>query len=171
MDGTRLDLDASILELTKQLIAVSDGNMGRVEAMLFAQAHSLDAIYGNLARTAAVQEFLPQIDGLLRLALKAQSQCRATLETLAAIKNPPLVYARQANLTTGPQQINNGTTAPSQAREIENLQSKLLEVQHGERLDIGATGAPGKANPQMAAVGKVERTANSRRKKARIKKR
>lgn len=34
---------------------------------------------------------------------KAQSQCRATLETLAAIKNPPVIYAKQANISNGPQ--------------------------------------------------------------------
>jgi hypothetical protein len=58
------------------------------------------------------------------MALRAQSQCRATLETLAAIKNPPIVYARQANVTTGPQQINNGVASP-RAREIENEQTRF----------------------------------------------
>ncbi len=40
---------------------------------------------------------MPNIEGFMRMALRAQSQCRTTLETLAAIKNPPSVYARQAN--------------------------------------------------------------------------
>ena len=39
----------------------------------------------------------------MRIALKAQSQCRATLETLAAVKNLPVVFARQANIAQGPQ--------------------------------------------------------------------
>jgi hypothetical protein len=30
-----------------------------------------------------------------------------TLETLATIKNPPVVFARQANIAQGPQQVNN----------------------------------------------------------------
>ena len=38
----------------------------------------------------------------MKLALKAQNQCRMTLETLAAIKNPPVIYARQANFANGP---------------------------------------------------------------------
>lgn len=46
-----------------------------------------------------------QIDRFTRLALKAQGQCRATVETLAAIKNPPVVFARQANIAHGPQQV------------------------------------------------------------------
>ena len=40
----------------------------------------------------------------MRMALKAQNQCRMTLETLATIKNPPVVFAKQANTAQGPQQ-------------------------------------------------------------------
>ena len=48
----------------------------------------------------------------LRLALKAQSQCRATLATLAAVKNPqPVAFVRQANIAHGPQQVNNAAAA------------------------------------------------------------
>ena len=43
----------------------------------------------------------------LRLAPKSQAQCRATLETLAEIKNPPTLFAQQANVAHGPQQVNN----------------------------------------------------------------
>jgi hypothetical protein len=46
-----------------------------------------------------------QIDRFTRLALKAQGQCRATIETLALMKNPPTVFARQANIAHGPQQV------------------------------------------------------------------
>ena len=45
--------------------------------------------------------------GYLRVALKAQAQCRATLETLAEMKQPPTLLARQANIAHGPQQVNN----------------------------------------------------------------
>lgn len=46
------------------------------------------------------------------MALKAQAQCRATLETLAEIKNPqPTAFLRQANIAYGPQQVNNGVRA------------------------------------------------------------
>lgn len=34
-------------------------------------------------------------DAFMRTALKAQNQCRMTLETLATINNPPLVFANQ----------------------------------------------------------------------------
>jgi hypothetical protein len=65
-----------------------------------------------------------------RLALNAPSQCPTTLETLAAIKNPPIVYDRQANVTTGPQQADNGD--PSHAPETEIPKAKLS----GDRNDL-----------------------------------
>jgi hypothetical protein len=167
MDGTRLDLQAMIVELTKEVIAVKNGDLGRPEAMLLAQAHSLDAIFGNLARRAAVQESLPQLDGLLRLALKAQSQCRTTLETLATIKNPPSVaFFRQANIAAGPQQVNNGVPAfeASRAREIENTPNGLLEAQYGERLDNETKSPASRANQNLAPMGVFDRAKNGRRK-------
>jgi len=89
--------------------------------------------------------------------LKAQSQCRTTLETLATIKNPSAVaFVRQANIAAGPQQVNNGMQ-PSSARENEIPPSKLLEPINGQRLDTGAALAPRRANQAMEAVGVVNR--------------
>jgi hypothetical protein len=34
----------------------------------------------------------------MRLALKAQAQCTRTIETLAEIKNLPVVFAKQSNI-------------------------------------------------------------------------
>ena len=93
----------------------------------------------------------------MRLALRAQSQCRATLETLAAIKNPPIVYARQANVTTGPQQINNGTAAPSQAREIESEQTQLSGGSHELLQDARASGFESQVNPALETLREIDR--------------
>jgi len=68
--------------------------------------------------------YVPVAEPYLRLALKAQSQSRASIESLAQIKNPPVVYARQAYLANGPQQVNNGVAAP-RAPENEILPSRL----------------------------------------------
>jgi len=43
------------------------------------------------------------------------------LAITAAIRNPPIVYARQANLTTGSQKVSIGTVAPPQARELKDV--------------------------------------------------
>jgi hypothetical protein len=89
----------------------------------------------------------------LRLALKAQSQCRATLETLSAIKNPPVVIAKQANISNGHQQINNGVPA-TRTEKNENTQNELLaEAQHGsETLDTRTTGATISKDKAMATL-------------------
>jgi len=70
--------------------------------MLTSQAHTLDAIFNKMCVLSAanLSKSLDIAERLMRLGLKAQSQARATLETLAQIKSPPVVYARQANVTT-----------------------------------------------------------------------
>ncbi len=96
-----------VAELHEQIDAVNRGDMKRPEAMLFTQAHTLNEVFNGLAKRAFNQENIKRLESFMRLALKAQTQCRATLETLANIKNPPIVYTRQANITSGPQQVNN----------------------------------------------------------------
>ncbi len=156
-----LDLGGLIDSLTEQTRASSDGDLKRAEAMLTTQAHTLDAIFNNLARRAINAEYMDNLDRYLKLALRAQSQCRATWEALATIKNPPVVgYVRQANIAHGPQQVNNASTAPDgapRAGENPNLQNKLLEEKDGERLDPGTACTPGRADPAMATVGEVDR--------------
>lgn len=162
-----LELSGLIDALTTQTKAVTDGDLGRGEAMLAVQAHTLDAVFNNLARRAINAEYMDNLDRYLKLALRAQSQCRATWETLATMKNPPMMgYVRQANIAHGPQQVNNAASTAgdtSRARENADMQSKLLEENSGERLDIGATGASGRANPAMAPLGKGDRTKDAGR--------
>jgi hypothetical protein len=149
-------------EIGLRILEVTKGDMREPERMLMGQAMALQSIFANLANRAALNmgEHLDATERYMRLALKAQAQCRATLETLAILKNPPLVIARQANVTTGPQQINNGMAAPSRAREVENRPNELLEANDGERMDSGATGAASGADPAMAALGTLDRAAN-----------
>ena len=107
-----LSINTLVDDLVKQCELSNKGDLSRAESLLTAQAHTLDAIFHNLARREQRVEYLNQLDTNLRLALKAQSQCRATLETLAAIKNPqPVAFVRQANISHGPQQVNNGGAA------------------------------------------------------------
>ena len=156
-----LDTFALMDALGEQIQAANDGDMGRAEGMLITQAHTLDAMFNNLARRAINASSLDNLDRYLKLSLRAQSQCRATLEAVATIKNPPVMgYVRQANIAHGPQQVNNGPPPPSdspRARENPNLQNKLLEQKDGERLDPRATGTPSGADPHLATVGKIDR--------------
>ncbi len=96
--------------LSDQTNAVIDGDLRRGEAMLTVQAHTLDAIYNDLARRAVRSEHISRLEAYLKLALRAQSQCRATWEAVSAIQNPPVAgYVNQANIAHGPQQVNNET--------------------------------------------------------------
>jgi len=160
-DSSGPDLMALIDELGRQVQAANDGDLRRAEAMLIAQAHALDAIFGTLARRAAAQDYLPQFQAFLQLALKAQAQSRATLQTLVEVKYPRQTqFVRQQNVAVN-QQVNNGND--SRARAIESEQSKLLEAKDGERLDTAATSAASSADPHLATVGQVNRAANGTR--------
>jgi hypothetical protein len=129
------DIGALVERLSTSIQEVWDGDTKRIEAMLYGQASALQAIFTNLARRSIAQEYLKQMDAHLRLALKAQSQCRATLETLATIKAGPAIFARQANIAHGPQQVNNGISTPiragARAGETETVQTELLTSRPG----------------------------------------
>ena len=161
------ELQGFIDELSAQVDAVQSRDMGRSEAVLITQAHTLNELFNTLARRAAANmgEYMNAAETYLRLALKAQSQCRATLETLSTIMNPPVVYARQANIAHN-QQVNNEAIPRGRSprtRENENPQNKLLEEKDAERLDPRATEAAGKADPDLATLGSVDRAKVSRR--------
>jgi len=142
-------------ELRAQIKKVQAGDMSRVEAMLITQAIVLEDIFTNTARQAMTQTQLPTMEGLMRMALRAQNQCRATLETLATIKNPPVIFAKQANISGGHQQINN---APAHTGKIENSQNELLrgELDHAQLDTRSQSQASGHDSP-MAAVGALDR--------------
>jgi len=156
-----LGLSSLIDSLTEQTRATAGGDLKRAEAMLTTQAHTLDAIFNNLARRAINAEYMDNLDRYLKLALRAQSQCRATWEALATIKNPPVMgYVRQANIAHGPQQVNNASAAAGdgpRAEENPDLQNELLEEKDGERLDPGTACTPSRVDPAMATVGEVDR--------------
>ena len=169
--GDALEVPDLVTEMRKAGDEVVAGDMGRVERMLANQAMTLDAIFNDMAQRSGRQDTFKGIEVLMRLALKAQAQARSTAEALALLKNP-MPYIKQANMTTGPQQVNNsyagtpshsgiqsGGTLEHSARAqagAGNSQSepnKLLEADHGQRLDIGAQAAAGRANQKLETVG------------------
>lgn len=82
--------------LADSAAAVKANNLSQVEELLISQAMTLNILFGELSRRAAANmgEYIEAHKVYLGLALKAQNQCRMTLETFSAIKNPPVVYAR-----------------------------------------------------------------------------
>ena len=157
--GDEMDVADLLTEMRKAGDEVVAGDMGRVERMLANQALTLDSIFNDMAQRSGRQDSYKGIEVLMRLALKAQAQARSTAEALALLKNP-MPYIKQANMTTGPQQVNNtyaGTPShsgiQSGAGNSRSEPNKLLEADHGQRLDIGAQAAAGRANQKLETVG------------------
>ena len=113
---------------------VTQNNLASVEGMLVAQAYSLNLIFSECVRKSALNagEYFEASQRYFSMALKAQNQCRMTLETLSAIKNPPVIYAKQANIANGPQQVNNGGAPSAHANEKDSVPNKVLELETKE---------------------------------------
>ena len=147
-----LDLGCLVDELRGQIEDAIDGDLNRAEAMLVSQAHCLDAIFNHLARLAVCSEYLSSVDTYLKLGLRAQSQCRATLETLANIKNPRMSL-NQTNIAQN-QQVNIGS-------ENKTRQNELLEKSDGERLEFRTAETPVNADSDVETVGAIHRAENA----------
>jgi len=137
-------------------------NLRDVEALLTAQIATLNAMFVDLSRCGLLNagQYVATSEIYMRLALKAQAQCRATAETLAAIKNPLTVFTRQANIAQGPQQVNNAIVpaipAASCAAISKTQQNEVLEA-HGERVYVGPTHAAGQRNQALAPMEALNR--------------
>jgi len=113
-----------------------------LEFMLTSQALALDSIFNRLAITAqaSIGKHPKVVETYLRLALKAQSQCRATAEALAALKSPRQ-YISQTNVA-GAMQINIDLEKPN--------------------VDRGAEGKDEASDTRVEALGEVHGSQNPR---------
>ena len=156
--GRHIDLPDLAAVLAERAQAVQASDLSGIEAMLTNQATALQSLFVALAERGMGCDKLASFEGNLRMALRAQNQARATLETLAAIKNPPVVFARQANIAHGPQQVNNGVARAG----TETAPNEVLEGIGHERMDAGTPGTAGRGNQALEAVGAVDRTPHGR---------
>jgi hypothetical protein len=112
---------SSAQELTRQAEATQSGDLSRAEGMLTAQAHIPDTVFNRLATRAVNAEYLHQFEANFKLALRAQSQARATWETLSAIQNPPVArYINEANIAHGHQQVNSNSSRAGKTEKNAN---------------------------------------------------
>ena len=154
---------------------VSEGDMAYPEAMLLSQALTLEAIFNRCASLAGgnMLNNLSHGETLLRMALKAQSQCTQTLRVLGELKNPraPATFVKQQNNAAGHQQVNNGPAAQAAhahgEKETPVTTNELLtddtEAQHAATLDTGATSGASRENQTLEAVGAVDGTGKWKR--------
>lgn len=75
--------------LGEHVAAAKGGDLSNQRAMLAAQSFALNSIFTELARRAALNmgEYINAAESYMRLALKAQAQSRATIETLDRLAN------------------------------------------------------------------------------------
>lgn len=131
-----IDLSETVKVMRNKISKVNAGDLKELEATLTAQSVSLNAVFNELARRAINSDTMSKLEIYMRLSLKAQAQCARTIEVLAAMKNPTVIFAKQANIANGHQQINNGnkvTSTRTHAQEIESQPNELLEVNNGSK--------------------------------------
>ncbi len=130
-----VDLTEAVDVMKEKSDKIIAGDLSELESTLSAQVVSLNAIFTTLARRSTNCEYLNQMETNLRLALKAQAQCARTVEVLAAMKNPPIVFAKQANIAHGHQQVNNGVQPATHAGKNINSSNELLSENSNATLD------------------------------------
>jgi hypothetical protein len=126
-------LPALLDELGERVRAVTrKGDLSQGHAMLTGQAHTLQSLHYHLLERA-FDKYISSTDMelFLRYSLKAQSQCRRTIETQANLVNPRGVALMQTNIAENIQ-VNN---APALSDRPKIAQSKLLGADNGKRLD------------------------------------
>lgn len=151
-----IDFTEAVAIMKEKSEKIITGDLSELESTLAAQIVSLNAIFTTLARRATNCEYLNQVELNLRLALKAQAQCARTVEVLAAMKNPPIIFAKQANIAQGHQQINNGDQSATHAQKIKNSSNELLSEDNHAALDTRGTIEAGGANQELAAVETID---------------
>lgn len=164
-----IDLMEAIGIFKEKAAKVQGGDLADAEAMLMAQASTLDAIFNSLARRAAlnVGQHMNAVDLYLRLAMKAQGQCRTTLETLAEIKYPKAAtFIRQQNIANQ-QQVNNGAEAGFRSNtrtgargEKVEPSNELLTEARSETLDTAGAGSTIGTDSRVGAMAEINRAEN-----------
>jgi len=94
------------------------------------------------------------VELILGYSLKAQSQCRQTIETQANLKNPRTLVYMQTNIAENIQ-VNN---AQAQTEVLKATQSKLLGTEDGKRLDSAPESQTIGRNTALKAVGALNGT-------------
>ena len=126
-------------EIRNQIAAIKAGDMSNVEAMLYGQAIALQTIFVAQSRRAQVQDRLPVFQAHFNLALRAQAQCRSTLEALAELKAPrATTFVRQQN-NANQQQVNNDAVVTANHSEtLINAGTKAIEATRTEAIPVSS---------------------------------
>lgn len=160
----KIDLSEAVEVMKEKSEKIIAGDLSELETTLFAQVVSLNAIFNTLTLRSAhnMGSYLKSTETYMRLALKAQAQCARTVEVLAAMKNPPIVYAKQANIAQGHQQINNNESYAHAEKNI-NSANELLSEDNNATVDTRGTIETSSINQELAALESVNGSKNTGR--------
>ena len=159
--------------LEQMIAVVRGGDMRDLEAMLVGQAFALQTMFVDCATRARAQSSREASGTLMQAAMKAQAQCRATVQTIGELKNPRQVafIRQQTNVATagGQQQVNNATATPSalahtpaREKDLGAPNELLLESENASPiLEPRATRRASRSDSPMATVGVVNRAKNA----------
>lgn len=155
---------AGLTELVDQLESLvadaSAGDTEQIDAILISQAQTLDALFNHLTRRSVMNmdQYFEAANTYMKLALRAQANCRVTLECFANLKKP---LVKQTNIAHGPQQVNIHSSDGKESNdhaENEKPRNKLLEKKEREKwLDGGSPQEAVGADTDLETVGEIDR--------------
>lgn len=132
--GRAIDATMAHDVIAAHINAVNSGDMNPLIGPLVGSVYSCQAMGTEFMRLAILNIEQPQVaDIYSKIGLRCIAQMRANAEAVAEIKNPRPVFARQTNIASGPQQVNNAQQQQvnngggSRVEETENPTNKLLE--------------------------------------------
>lgn len=146
-------VDAAKDGVEETLSKVRSGNLEDLESILVNQVYVLNGLFNQLViqgkaslSDPAVMQSLPNHPKtMLNVALKAQTQCRATVQTINDLKNPK-------KTTFIKNQLNNVKM------ELEERIEQLEDTEHGsKKLDRGTEGTAISINPEVEALEVINR--------------
>jgi tRNA U34 5-carboxymethylaminomethyl modifying enzyme MnmG/GidA len=103
------DFAAVMEQLTASADRLKAKDMGDVVDLLSAQARTLDALSDKMLRRAEATDSLEVFERYMRLALKAQSNSRVTLEALAKVVRGGEQTVKHVHVSEGGQAVIAGT--------------------------------------------------------------
>ena len=119
------------------------GDLAIASRLLASQAITLDSMFTELARRAALNlsEYVNAAERYGRLALKAQSNCRATLEALAKLHQPREQTVRHVHVNEGGQAVI--------ADQFHNHSGGCRNAKSAEQPHAAGTGATGSGSAML----------------------
>ena len=134
-NGQAPDFKETMQAIMADIAKVNRGDLSDIEAMLTGQAVMLQGMFAEMALRAAEQTQLKHYQAFFSMAMKAQAQSRSTIQALVELKYPrQVVITKQANISNGHQQVNNGEFPTQYAHTRTPVQE--IPIEHNELLEV-----------------------------------